>query len=234
MDATKEPKAKLDIDWKRSAKDLAKALAKGMGAAIVRGFVIISGFLFLNLGFAIVFFFLAGLAGGGHGSLIALPLALVPFAPFVVLAFVFAQKQGVMRIVAGAVESQGPNVAELFNFYFGAFLRARWGTIKETRGGATLDNAWQKYVKGLTDAPWVVRVVLGHLTSKIRLGEICAELAEKNVPAEQVPREVMSRIFSEQVRERLGPSWVPILVLLAANVVWFPVSILLTRWYLAS
>ncbi len=201
---------------------------------MVRGFIIISGFLFLNLGFTIVFFFLAGLAGGGHGSLIALPLAVVPFAPFVALAFVFAQKQGIMRIVAGAVESQGPNVAELFSFYFGGFLRARWGTIRETRGGATLDKAWQKYVKGLTDAPWVVRVVLGHITSKIPLGETVAELAEKNVPADQVPREVMTRIFSEQVRERLGPSWVPILLLLGANIVWFPVSILLTRWYLAG
>lgn len=234
MEPAREPRARPDIDWKRSAKDLAKALAKGVGAAMVRGFVIISGFLFLNLGFTIVFFFLAGLAGGGHGSLIALPLALVPFIPFVALAFVFAQKQGIMRIVAGAVESQGPNVAELFDFYFGGFLRARWGSIRETRGGATLDKAWQKYVKGLTDAPWVVRVVLGHVTAKIPLGEVCAELADRNVPAEQVPREVMNRVFSDQVNDRLGPSWMPILALFVANVFWLPAVIMLARWYFAG
>lgn len=234
MEPGTEAKARPDIDWKQAAKDLAKALAKGAGSAVVRGFVILTTFFFLNLAFALGFFLLAGLAGGGHGSLILLPLALVPFAPFVILAFVFAQKQGIQRIVAGAVESQGPTVAELFNFYFGRFLRDRWGTLRETRGGAVLDKGWKKYVQGLTEAPWVVRVVLGHVTSKIPLGERCADLAERGVPAEEVPRQLMNELFTEQARERLRPSWVPILILLGVNLVWFPAALLLTRWYTSS
>jgi len=215
------------VDWKRSATDLAKALAKGGASALARGVLIISVFTIVNLAFSVVFFFLAGLAGGGHGSLLAFPLALVPFAPFAVMAAVLAQKQGVMRLVAGAVESQGPTIATLGSHYLGSFLKERYGDLKSSKVGTGFDAGWQRYLKSRTEASWPVRVVIGQVTSRVPLGEVIDELAEKSIPTEQVPREVMIRVIQRVSEERLRPSWVPVLILFAVNFVWFPVITML-------
>lgn len=216
------------VDWKDSAKELAKALAKGGASALVRGILVISVSTVLNLAFSVIFFFLAGLAGGGHGSLLAFPLALVPFAPFVVLAVVLAQKQGVMRLVAGAVESQAPTIAKLGSHYLGGFLRERYGNLRETKLGAGFDKGWQHYLKS-RDASWPVRVVIGQVTSRVPLGEIIDELGRENVPSEDVPRQAMDRVIKRISEERLRPSWLPILVLFGVNMLWFPIITLLIK-----
>jgi hypothetical protein len=216
------------VDWKDAAKDLAKALAKSGASASLRGVVLVAVSLVLNLAFSVIFFFLAGLAGGGHGSLLALPLALVPFAPFVVLAVVLAQKQGVMRLVAAAVESQAPTIAKLGSHYLGGFLRERHGALKETRVGAGFDKGWQQYLKS-RDASWPVRVVIGQLTSRVPLGEIIDELGSEGVPSDDLPREAMDRVIKRVAQERLHPSWLPIVLLFGGNIVWFPIITLLIK-----
>ncbi len=216
------------VDWKESAKELAKALAKGAASAVFRGSVVISLSAVSNLAFSVIFFFLAGLAGGGHGSLLAFPLALVPFAPFVVMAVVLAQKQGVMRLVAGAVESQAPTIATLGSHYLGDFLRERYGNLKGTKVGAGFDKGWQRYLKS-RESPWPVRVVIGQLTSRVPLGEVIDELGQENVPSEDVPRQAMDRVIKRVSEERLRPSWLPILLLFGINIVWFPVITLLIK-----
>ena len=98
------------VDFKQSAKALAKALAKATFGAALSGGAVLSAFFLLNLGLSFAFFLLGGFAGGGHGSFIMLPAAVLPFVPFVALAYVFTQKRAVMSIAAAALNSQAENL----------------------------------------------------------------------------------------------------------------------------
>ncbi len=210
------------MDWKDAAKELAKALAKAGASAVLRGVILCALSLVLNLTFSVLFFFLSKLVGGGHGSLILFPLALLPFAPFVVLAVVVAQKQGVMRLVAAAVESQSPTIAKLSEHYLGSFLREKYGDLKQTKVGGTFDKGWGKYLRSRSEGSWAVRTVIAQVTGRVPLGEIIDEVAEQQTSSDQVPREVMVRVMRQVSEDRLSPSWAPVLVLFGANLLWFP------------
>ena len=222
------------IDWKSEAKALAKALAQATASALMRGGLLVAVSLVVNLALATVFFLFSGLAGRGHGILILYPLALVVFAPFVVLAFVIAQKNGVSRLVGAAVESQAPTLVKVGAHYLGSFLKERYGDLRDTRVGAGASMAWASYVSSRRDAPWAVRAVLSRIAQRLPLGELLDEQAKRETPAEDVPREVMSELLTSLGRERFEPSWVPVLVLFAANVAWLPIALYLAELWAKS
>jgi hypothetical protein len=221
------------VDWKGSGKELVKALALGTAAAFARGAFVAGTSIALNLGLSIAFFLMAGLAGGGHGTIVLLPLALVPFVPFVVLALVLAQKQAVMRVVAGALESQAPTVARVGEHYLGGFLRDRYGDLRTTRVGQGFDTSWRAYVGTRGDAPWAVRQILVVLASRVPLGELVDEAAARGVPTDDVPREVFAGALARIATDRLWPSWWTPIGLFAANVAWLPVALWLLRLWAA-
>ena len=221
------------VDWKGSGKELAKALAVGTASALARGAVVAVTSVVLNLALSIAFFLLGGLAGGGHGSLVLLPLALVPFVPFVVIAFVLAQKQAVMRVVAGALASQAPTVARVGEHYLGGLLRERYGDLRTTRVGAGFEKTWRAYVGSRADAPWAVRQILVVLAGRVPLGELVDEAAARGVPTDEVPREVFAGALGRIATDRLWPSWWTPIGLFAANVAWLPVALWLLRLWAA-
>jgi hypothetical protein len=174
-----------------------------------------------NLAFVIVFFVERRLMGGGHGGLVLFPLALLPFAPFVLVAAVIAQKQGVARLLAAAVESQGPALARLASHYLGRFLEERYGDLRATRAGGGLDRAWSRYLSSRKEAPWAVRLLIGRLTARVPLGELVDRFAEEGVPSGELAEKVMAHALSEGAKQKLTPGWTPWLLFFPINAAWF-------------
>jgi hypothetical protein len=207
------------LDWKTSAKDLGVALARGTGSAVVRGFAILSASLFLNLSFGVGLYVYVG-STVGRDSLLGLPLAILAFVPFVIAAWVIAQRHGVMRIVAGAVESQTPLLSKVGAHYLSGFLATEDHARADRFAGA-----WARYVDAQADAPWPVRLVLKFLASRVPLGDWIVELADAKTPAAEIPPAVMTRAFDALTSERLAPSWTPVALLFILDVAWLVVTI---------
>jgi hypothetical protein len=172
----------------------------------VRGAALVGFWLIMNLGFAIAF-----------------PIAIVVFAPFVGVAFFLAHKNGVMRLIGGAVRSQAPTVASLGAHYMGRFLTDRDQDSAVMQAGRRFDGAWRKYLAARREAPWAVRFVLARLTARIPLGDLVHELSQRGVPADRIPEQVISEALKHWAEERLAPPWWPIVLLFAVNVAWFPI-----------
>jgi hypothetical protein len=221
MTETGEHESRATIDWKGSAKDLGAALARGTGSAVVRGFMILSAALFLNLSFAVGVYVYVG-SSLGRDSLAGLPLAILAFAPFVVAAWFVAQRQGVMRIVAGALDSQTPMLSKVGAHYLAGFLAG----AKDRPAGELFQRGWARYVDAQGDAPWPVRMILKFVASRVPLGEWVVELAEAKTPAEQIPEAAMKRAFDTLVSERLHPSWTPVALLFLLDVAWLVVVVI--------
>ncbi len=224
----------MNVGWKASVKALGKGLAKGAAWALVRGVGIVSLFAVVNVGLAVALFVLTGRAGGGSDSLLLFLLAMVAFSPFVIVAFVLAQKQGVARVVSGAVQSQGPTLAAVGAHYLSAFARERYGKLSDSRAAAAFDRNWQRYVRGRREGSWALRLVLRQVTKRVPLGEMIAQLAERHTPAGEIPQIVMGEVLSDAALSRLGPSWLPILALLTVNVAWFPLALYLVKLLLGG
>ncbi len=217
------------VEWKAALKRLAKALATSLVAALARGIATIAFFVLLNLSLAVAFFFAVPLTGRGHGALVLLPLALVPFAPFAALSVWLAQKQGVQRLVAGAVESQGPTLAQVGTYLLTRFFAEKTSEIGNLRATRAFDNAWERYLHTRTEAAWAVRFVLTQFSKRIPVGKFIDELAAAGTPTDQLPQRAMERAVLAASDRGLRPSWTPTVVLLGANLVWFPIALFLTR-----
>jgi hypothetical protein len=222
----REPPA---AQWKDALKRLAKALATSLVAALARGVATVAFFVLLNLSLAVAFFFAVPLTGSGHGTLILLPLALVPFAPFAVLSVLLAQKQGVQRLVAGAVESQGPTLAHVGSYLLTRYFAEKTSELGNPRAAAAFDKAWRRYLQSRTDASWAVRFVLTQFSRRIPVGNFVSELAANGTPTDQIPQRAMERAVLVASDRRLRPSWTPTFVLLGANLLWFPIALFLAR-----
>jgi hypothetical protein len=225
-DASHEPAA---IEWRAALTRLAKALATSLVAALARGIATIAFFALLNVALAVAFFFLVPLTGRGHGSLVAVLLALVPFAPFAGFAIVLAQKQGVQRLIAGAVESQGPTVAQVGAHLLARFFTERASDLEGLRASRTFDSAWQRYLQTRAGASWPVRLVLSQVSKRIPVGNFIDELAANGTPPAQIPQRAMERAVLVASDRTLRPSWTPTLLLFGFNCVWFPVALVLAR-----
>lgn len=212
----------MSTDWKSATKALAKALAKSIASSLVRGVLLVGTSLVLNLAMAVVFFFLSGLTGGGHGSLILFPLALVPFVPFVAAAVFIAHKNAVLRIAGAALASQAPTLALVGSGYLGTYLAERRIDVRTTRLGAAFNRTWARYLRGRREAPWAVRMVMVAIARRVPLGETLDELAAAQTPPEQLPRIAIDRTIHMVADGQLEPGWTPVLVLFALNVVWLP------------
>lgn len=116
--------------------------------------------------------------------------------------------------------------------YLGRFLTDRYGNLRETRAAAAFDRNWQRFIRGSTESSWAVRLVLRQVTDRVPMGNMIAELAEQGTPAAEVPKVIMGQIFTNAAESRLRPSWMPILLLLGVNIVWFPLAIYLTKNFL--
>ncbi len=220
------------VDFKQSAKALAKALAKATFGAVLSGGAVLSTFFLLNLGLSFAFFLLGGFAGGGHGSFIMLPVAVLPFVPFVALAYVFTQKRAVMSIAAAALNSQAENLAKLGTHYLGRFLEQRDKAEHGAKLREGFDKAWSRFLRA-SEAPWPVRLVLSQLTGRVPMGEIVRELGEQQTPAEDVPRRAMEQVVSRAIEEHVAPSWLATVLLLVANLAWLPLCLWLANLWLA-
>jgi hypothetical protein len=209
------------FDWKGSAKELGAALARGTGSAVVRGFLISSGALFLNLSFAVGVYVYVG-STLGRDSPAGLPLALLAFSPFVIAAWFVAQRQGVMRIVASAVESQAPLLSKVGAHYLSGFLSAK----TDARAGELFLRGWSRYVDAQRDAPWPVRMILKFVATRVPLGDWVVELAEAKTPPGEIATEVMKRAFDTLLTEKLAPSWTPVGLLFLLDVAWLAVVLI--------
>ncbi len=212
------------IEWKESLTRLAKELATGFVSAFVRGVSTVAFFIVLNLGFAAwLLFALLPLSHGTRDSLLFALCIFVLFAPFVGVAILFAHKQGLQRLIAAAVESQGPTISRVGTHLLTRFFAEETTNLKEAHATKMFDRVWQRYLRTRTEAPWPVRFVLSQLSARIPIGNIVDELAASGTPAEQLPQRAMEQVVLVASDRKLRPSWKPTLILLVANIIWFTI-----------
>lgn len=203
-------------------KRLGKELALVLPLVLVRALFIVLTFGILNLGFSVWVFVRTGMAGHAHsaGVLVLLPLAAVPFLPFFALALVIAQKQAVSRLVAAAVESQGPTLAASGGQLLGKFLENE-ENVRLRASHAAFGRAWQQYLRTRSALPRPLRFLLSQICARIAVADLLDDLSARGVSNEELPAAVMSELIQGAARTFLRPTWKPILVLLTVNVLWF-------------